>query len=146
MRVAAAAIAALAQHHALADLGQVREHRLAILGEDLGADGHLEDHILGRSTGAVAASAVAALACLEMLRVAVVDQRVEAIDRLDQHIAALAAIAAIGAAEFDVLLAAEGDDAIAAVSGLQVDLGFVEEFHDAISGVPRTDLRPAPAG
>jgi hypothetical protein len=63
--------------------------------------------------------------------------------RLDQHVAALAAIAAIGAAEFDVLLAAEGDDAVAAVSGLQVDLGFVEEFHDPLPGVQGTDLRPA---
>ena len=43
------------QHDALADLGQVGDHRLLVLVEDLGADRHLEHHV-------VAAGAVAVLA------------------------------------------------------------------------------------
>ena len=48
---------------------------------------------------------------------------------VEDHVAAAAAIAAVGAAIFDVLFTAEGDDAVAAVAGAHVDLGLVEEFH-----------------
>ena len=44
VRVAEAAVAALRQHHALADLGQVGEQRLLVLVEDLRADRHLQHH------------------------------------------------------------------------------------------------------
>ena len=78
---------------------------------------------------AVLAHAVLAALGHEMLLVAVVDQRIEAVDRLDDDVAALAAVAAGGTAEFDKLLAAERDAAIAACARPDIDLGFVEEFH-----------------
>ena len=76
-----------------------------------------------------------------MLLVAVVDQRVQPIDGFHDHVAAFAAIAAAGAAEFDELLAPERHAAVAAGAGLDIDLGFVEEFHGrdiAYRGARRT--------
>ncbi len=43
--------------------------------------------------------------------------------------AALAAVAAVRPAERDELLAAEADHAAAAVAGLHLDRGFVDELH-----------------
>ena len=51
-------------------------------------------------------------------------------DGLDDDIAAAAAIAAGGAAELDILLAAERHAAVAAVAGADVDFCLVKEFHD----------------
>ena len=64
-----------------------------------------------------------------MLAEAIVDQRVEAVDRARDHVATAPAVAAIGAAELDELLAPERHAAVPAGAGLDVDLGFVEEFH-----------------
>ena len=99
MRVAEAAVAALGQHHALADLGQVGDHRLLVLVENLRADRHLEHHVVAAGAVAVLAHAVHAGPRLEVLRVAVVDQGVEAVDRLDHDVAAAAAVAAARAAD-----------------------------------------------
>ena len=66
---------------------------------------------------------------LEMLLVAVVDQRIEAVDAFGDHVAAMAAVAAVRPAELDELLAPERDAAVPARAGLDIDLGFVEEFH-----------------
>ena len=60
MGVAEAAVAALGQEHPLADLGHVGDERLAVLGEDLGADRDLEHHVLAAGAGAVRAHAVLA--------------------------------------------------------------------------------------
>ncbi len=60
MRVAEAAVAALGQHHALADLGEVGEQGLVVLVENLGADRHLEHDIVAAGAVAVLAHAVAA--------------------------------------------------------------------------------------
>src|SRR6185437_12683129 len=78
---------------------------------------------------AVLAHAVAAALRLEVLLVAIVDQRIEAVHRLDHDIAASAAIAATRATEFDELLAPERDAAVPARTGLDINLGLVEEFH-----------------
>ncbi|MGY3645784.1 hypothetical protein ACVWW2_001075 [Bradyrhizobium sp. LM4.3] len=64
-----------------------------------------------------------------MLLVAIVDQRVQAVCDLDYDIAAAAAIAAGGTAEFNEFFAAERHAAVSAVTGADVDLCFVEEFH-----------------
>ena len=67
----------------------------------------------------------------EMLPVAIVDQGVElGIDPRDD-VAAVAAVAAVRAAARDVLLPPEADAAVAAVAALHVDLGLIEEAHDA---------------
>ena len=129
MRIAVAAIAADRDHGALAGLIEVGEQGFLVLGKDLGADRDLHGDAVGRGAGAVGTRAIAALARLEVLGIAIVDQGVEAINRLDHHIAAAAAIAAIRAAELDVFLAPERDDAVTAVAGLHEHLGFIEEFH-----------------
>ena len=105
------------QHDALADLGQVGDHRLLVLVEHLRADRHLQHHVVAAGAVAVLAHAVAAGPRLEVLRVAVVDQGVEAVDRLDHDVAAAAAVAAARAAVLDELLAPERDAAVAAVAG-----------------------------
>ena len=58
MGVAEAAVAAPREEHALADLGHVGDQRLAVLGEDLGADRHLQHDVLALGAGAVLAHAV----------------------------------------------------------------------------------------
>ena len=144
--VAEAAIAALADHHALADLGHVGDQRLLVLFENLRADRHLQHGVGAAPAGAVLAHAVhAGLALemlliavshavhaglgLEMLLVAIVDQRVEPIDAFGDDIAAASAVAAVGTAEFDEFLAPERHAAGAAVAGAHVNLGLIEEFH-----------------
>ena len=67
-----------------------------------------------------------------MLAVAEVDKRVEAVGALDDHVAAAPAVAAGGAAELDVLLAAEGNAAVAAVATFHEDPYFIEKFHGLI--------------
>ena len=85
--------------------------------------------VVAAGAGAVAAHAVAAVLRLEMLLVAVVDERVEAVDAFGPDVAAAAAVAAVGSAELDELLAAEGDRAVPAVAGADIDLGLIEKFH-----------------
>ena len=46
MRVAEAAVAAAQQHDALARRVEVGEHGLLVVVEDLGADRHLEHHVV----------------------------------------------------------------------------------------------------
>ena len=65
----------------------------------------------------------------KMLLIAVINERVEAVDRLRDHVAALAAIAAVWSPEFNELFSSKRDAAIAAVTGTNVNLGFVEKFH-----------------
>ena len=130
MRIAEAAIAALGEHEFLAELGEVVDQRLAILVEHLRADRHLQHDRLAVGAMAVLAHAVLALLRLEVLLVAVVDQRVQPVDDLDDDVAAAAAIAAGGPAELDEFFAAERHAAVAAVAGADIDLGFVEEFHE----------------
>ena len=60
MRIAEAAIAALGEHHALADLREVGDQRLAVFFIDLRADRHFQHHVFAVGAGAVLAHAVAA--------------------------------------------------------------------------------------
>src|ERR1700733_4020933 len=130
MRVAEAAIAAFGEHEFFAQRGEVVDQGLAILVENLGADRDLEYDRLAVGAMAVLAHAVGALLGLEVLLIAVVDQRVQSIDDFDDDIAAATAIAPRGAAELDILLAAERHAAVAAVAGADIDLCFIQEFHD----------------
>ena len=58
-----------------------------------------------------------------------IDQRVEVLVGDQPDAAAVAAIATVRAAERNEFLATEAHAAVAAVAGLYVDLGFVDEFH-----------------
>src|SRR3974390_1776876 len=127
MRVAEAAIAAMGDGRALADLGEIGQQRCAVFSVHLRAYRHLEHSIFAVGAGAVLPHAITATPGLEVLLVAVVDQRVQAGDRFDHNVAA---IAAVRAAELDELLAPERDAAVAAGAGLHIDLSFIEEFHE----------------
>ena len=54
---------------------------------------------------------------------------VHALDGLQVHAAAEAAVAAIGTTERHEFLAPETDAAAAAIAGLHLEFGFVDEFH-----------------
>ena len=123
------AVAAAQQGDLLARHVEVGEHGFLVVVEDLGADGDLDVHRGGAGAGTVGARAVAALLATEMLGVAEVDQGVEVLHGLEHDIRATAAIAAVGTAELDEALAAEGDDAVAAIAGAAVDFCLIEEFH-----------------
>src|SRR5262249_33495946 len=129
MRVAEAAVSAGRDAEPLALFGQVADQRLAVFLEDLRADRNLERHVAAIRAGPVAAHAVCPNLCLEMLLIAEVDERVEPVDGLRPDIATASAVAAIWSAEFNEFLAPERDAAAAAVSGLDIDLCFVEKFH-----------------
>src|ERR1700722_13296554 len=135
MRIAKAAIAAFGQHEFFAERGEIVDQRFAILVEYLSADRHFQRNRLAVGAMAVLAHAIGALLRLEMLLVAIVDQRVEAVDHFDHDIAAAAAIAAGGAAELDILLAAERHAAVTAVAGADIDLCLVKEFHGVYRSV-----------
>src|SRR3546814_9031712 len=111
--VAEAAVAAPQEHDALADFGEVGQDGLLVLGEHLGAGGHLDDQGRGGRPGHVLALAVAAALGLEVLVIAEVDQGIEAVDGLEDDVAAAPAVAAVGTAELDELLAAERHAAVA---------------------------------
>ena len=127
--VAAPALAALQKHDALADLGEIGEDMLLVVGKDLGADGNLDHQVLASGAGLVAPGAALAAGRLEMLGVAKVDQRIEALDRLEDDVAALAALAAVRTAIFDIFLAPEADRARPSAARADEDLGLVEEMH-----------------
>src|SRR6202041_1830311 len=131
MRVAKTAIAAFRKHELLAKRGEIVDQRRPVFVEDLRADRHLEHDVLAVGAMAVLAHAIGALLGLEVLLIAIVDQGVQSIDHFDDHVAAASAIAAGGAAELDILLAAEGHAAVSTVAGADIDLGFVEKFHEA---------------
>src|SRR5579885_175262 len=140
VRVAEAAVPALQEHHAVADLQKFREFHIPILVENFGAGRHLDHDIRAARAGAVRAHAVAAGLRLEVLLVAIVDQRVQPVDAFYNHIAAAAAVAAVRPAIFDELLAPERDAAVAARAGRDVDFRFIEKFHPTIRFWAERDL------
>src|SRR6202011_5067924 len=91
---------------------------------------NLEHDRLAVGTVAVLAHAVGAFGRLEVLLIAIIDQGVEPVGDLDNDVAAAAAIPAARSAELDELLAAKRHAAVAAVAGADIDLGFIEKFHD----------------
>src|SRR5262245_22284591 len=139
MRVAESAVAAFCQDELLTSLGEVGEHGLLILIDDLRTDRHFEDDVRTLGAVPVLAHAVAAGPRLEMLLVAVVDQRIEPVDGLHHDVAAASAVAAAGAAELDEFLAPERNATIATVAGSHIDLGFIKEFHAAIDNTSHAD-------
>ena len=105
------------------------DEQLAVLAEDLGAHRDPQGRVRAIVAVAVAAHAMDAGLGLEMLVVAEVDQGVQALDRLDPDVAAPATVTAVRATVLNVFLPPERHGPAAAVSGPDVDLAFVEEFH-----------------
>ena len=58
-----------------------------------------------------------------------IDEGVEVLVGLQPHAAAVATIATVRAAQRNEFFAPETDAAVAAVSGGDIDFGFVDEFH-----------------
>ena len=116
MGIAEPAVAAAQQQGALARHVQVGEQRAAVLGQHLRADRHLDQHVRRARPRAVRSGTIAALLGAEVLRVAEVDQGVQVRHGFHDDVAALAAVSSVRATELDVLLAAERNDAVAAVA------------------------------
>lgn len=148
--VAEAAVAALGQAHAHAQLVEIGQQGLAVLIEHLGAGRDLQHHLVAIAAMTVAPHAVMAGPGLEVLLVAEVDQGVQALDRLDPDVAAPAAVAAVRSAIFDELLAPERHRPRPAIAGADIDLALVEKFHRGWGSVwtwldQRHDSRHGPA-
>src|SRR6185369_10874184 len=94
-------------------------------------DRHAQNDVV--RAAAVLVSAVTVLAVLRAMdaRVAVFDEGIDVAIRDRDDAAAAAAVAAVGPAARNVLLAAEGRRAVAAVAGDDVDVDFVDESHGA---------------
>src|ERR1700733_13940426 len=144
MEVAKTTVAALGDHHALARLSHVGEHRAAFLVEHLRPDRNLQHRVGASPAGAIAAHPVHSGLGLEMLLVAKVDERVEAVRAFDHDIAAAPAVAAIGAAELDEFLAAERDRARPAVARADVHARLVEKLHCLLPLTGRAPSRLPP--
>ncbi len=84
-------------------------------------------------TGAVIAAAALAVLALVGARNAKVGQRVHALDGFQVNAAAKTAVAAVGAAEGHEFFAPETHAAAAAVAGLHLEFGFIDEFHDGFT-------------
>ena len=66
-------------------------------------------------------------------RIAEVDQGIQVGIRYREDVAATAAVSPIGAAEFLVFLVSKRDAAIAAITGSNVNISFIDELHEASS-------------
>ncbi len=129
MDVAQAAAAALGDEYGLAVLIEVGDELAAVEVLDHRADREAQRDVVAALAVAVAAAAVLAALGAEAAGVAIVDQGVEVAVGHGVHAAATAAVATARAALGDVLLAAEGGRAVAAVAGVHLDAGFVKELH-----------------
>ncbi len=93
--------------------------------------GHVD--VIAAMPGAVVAAAALAVLALVGARNAKVGEGIHALHGPQVHAAAEAAVAAVGTAEGHELLAAKAHAAAAAVAGLHLEFGFVDEFHAAYS-------------
>ena len=127
VHVTEAALAARQEHHAFAVLGELGHEAMGALFEDLRARRHRQDQVGAVGTGALAAHAGGPVA-RATVRLPAISLQVAFVAVADEDdVAALAAVAAVGSALRDELLATEADAAVAAVTGLQYNLGFVDK-------------------
>ena len=111
-------------------LGKVGDRFARIRVADDRAHRHAQDNVLPARAVAVCAASVFARGSEELSRVLVVDERIDVAVSLGPHGAAAAAVAAVRAALRNELLAAEARGAVAALAALNLDSGFVDEFHN----------------
>src|ERR1700736_2166110 len=93
-------------------------------------DRHLELDRFPVVPGPVAAFAMPAALCLVFGIEAEMKERVDVFAGYDEHVAAAAAIATARPATRNVLLPAEGQAAVAAVTRFDIDFDFVDEHQD----------------
>ena len=125
--VAAAALAAAGDDDALAGLVEVGQEDavLGVVDERAGRDG--DDEVLAVLAVHLLAHGRLAALGVPVVLAGEIEEGVFVRVGEEDDAAAVAAVAAIGAALGDVLFAAERDAARAAVTGLYVDLGFVNK-------------------
>lgn len=109
---------------ALAD--EVGEH-VALLVEDDGAVGHVQDEVLAVLAGAVVTGTGLAVGGLAVRGVVVVEKRGDGLVDDQDHIAAAAAVPAVGPAERLELLPVDGGAAVASVTRGDMQLDAVHE-------------------
>ena len=119
----------------------MRHHDLLVAGEDLGqqlagravahqrSQRHADAHVGARLAGAVRSLAVAPAIGGHATGVTQMEERVERAVAGDDHRAAVTAVAARRSAARHVLLAPEGDTAVAATSSLDVERYLIDENH-----------------
>src|SRR5690606_18098088 len=135
-------IAACRQSIALADNRQVADKALIVLLIDLRADRHLERHVGTFAACHGATHTVHPGLCPEMLLIAIVHARVQPADARKPGFAGAPAIAAVGPAELDEFLSAKRHRPGTAVAGADIDLGLIEEFHEADTVALMLEWRP----
>ena len=133
-------VAPAAAAAAAADKGLVIGHILDDLARfciaDQRARRHQDHHVLGGGTVKFLAAAVAAVFGHEFAVVAEKEQRGGAGIDLEDDVTAVAAVTAGGAAPGNVFLAVEGYGTVAAVTGLDVNFGFVYDSLGITHRVP----------
>jgi hypothetical protein len=131
LRVAAAATPPFGDEHALSVVREIGDQARAVsvLLEHERTDRHGDLEVRRRVTGAVAALSVASAPGFEFGVVAKIDQGVLGGNRGDVDRAARAAVAAVGPAARDVFLSTKTEATVAARTGFDVDVDFVDE-HD----------------
>src|ERR1700712_5288814 len=129
MVIAEAAIATLEQAETLTDCRHVDDQRLAVFLINLGADRNFHNGIVAAPAGHHLAQAALAALRLHMLLEAIVDQGVEILHRHGHDIAAAPAVTTIGPAILDEFLMPERDAAVAASTGLGINLGDIQKAH-----------------
>ena len=130
VKVPETALAAGGKKRAGAVFSEVGNRFARIRVADDRAYGHAQDDVLAARAVAVCAATVFARGSEELSRVLIVDERIDVAVSLSPHGAAAAAVAAVRAALRNELLAAEARGAVAALAALNLDSGFVDEFHN----------------
>ena len=92
-----------------------------------GADRNFQDNVFPFATGLVGAFTVASAFGLVFGVEAEMNQRIVALAGLHDDVATASAIAAPRTSARNEFLAAEGDNAVAAVSGLHANFGFIDK-------------------
>ena len=129
MDIALAATPALGDQKALAILGQITNLLVGFHTRYHGADRHADDRVIAGLAGHLATHAVFATQGTKTAHVAKIDERIQAFIGDQPDTATIGTIAAIRAAKRNEFFAPEADATIAAVTGKNLDGGFVDELH-----------------
>ncbi len=142
--VAASAAASASNHNRLVGEAEVMHQLAGCIVVEQCANRHFEGKVLTRRAGHVRSQAVASALRLVLGVEAEVNQRVVGERGRHQHVAAVASVAAGRPAPGDEFFTPEGHTAIAAVSGMNANFGFIDkhlqfppwmlDFHTQSSG------------
>ena len=128
-------------YDAFAMLGELGHETVGAFLEDLRARRHRQDQVAAIGTRALAALTRSAIAGATV-RLPAVGLEIAFVTIADQDdVAALAAVTAVGSALRDEFLTTEADAAVAAVTGLQFNLGFVDKHFPYGRGSPAPRAR-----